>query len=576
MDADELFEFSSSYLAISCFSLFEEMKQNEELCDITIKVRNQNFAAHRIILSAAFPYFRAMFRSRMQESTEKEISMEEADPEALRCLISFAYTGKLKIHGCKVQSLLETALYLQLNPVTDACFTYLVKHLNQDNVLSLRTFAEGANHMNTVELTDRFIRENFDDVSMTAGFLDLPLSVLKALIRRDDLNVTSEEVVFEAVIKWVKASEGDRRVFLMELLQNIRMSCLTPEYLNRVCSTDEFIKTLPFRNMLDEVKNHLAKCLESPFNFSLPERYCKEKHHLKCQKKMGCGMYSIIRGTFSNSPRLLDYLLNHSLYYYEPIKEEWVALSDVKEIGSFSYIICIEEKIYLVRTGLIHTFHLKTLKSTSLKCKSCIPSGGRIVLHKCSAYIFGGGKDFSKDVHYFDPQQGACFKVGEMITCRSEMGVASLGDYIYITGGKNPCDKTILRSVERYDPSLDVSTEIAPLNVPRSGHGCVSHEGKIYVCGGRGSDSAEVYDPDVGQWEMLPSMNKGKSDLSLISYAGKLYAVGISDPLKDSKDVEIYDLQSGSWKCGKSVPFIHVRIVVTNSATTLKFLGDPR
>lgn len=575
MDADGIFEFSNGELACSSFYVFEEMRENKELCDVTIKVRNLTFTAHRIVLAAAIPYFRAMFRSRMKESTKNEIIMDGTDPDALMYLIAFAYTGKLKIQECKVQSLLETAIYLQLNCVTDACFKFLVKHLSPENVLSLRLFAESANHVSTTELADRFIRENFDDVSSTAAFLDLPLSVLKALIRRDDLNVTSEQVVFEAVINWVKASEVDRHGFLTELLQNVRISFLTPEYLNRICSTDELIKTLPCRDMLDEARNYLLKHLESPFSFVVPERYCKEKHHLKCQKIMGSGMYCIIRGTFSNNPRLLDYLLNHSLCYYEPMREEWVALQDVKEIGSFSYIICLEEKIHLIRTGLIHTIHLITLKSTSLKCRNSIPAGGRIVLHHHSAYIFGGGMDFLKNVYSFNPQQGACFKVGEMVTCRSEMGVASLGKYIYITGGENPHCKTTLRSVEKYDPSTGISVEISPMHVSRSSHGCVSHEGRLYVCGG-GSNSAEMYDPVTDKWEMIPHMSKVKNSVTLVSYAEKLYAVDFSDPTKDHKDVEIFDLQSKSWKCGKSVPFVHARVVVTNSASSLQFLGDPR
>lgn len=48
----------------------------------------------RLVLSAVSDYFAAMFTSDVREAKQEEIKMEGVDPEALRSLVNFAYTGE--------------------------------------------------------------------------------------------------------------------------------------------------------------------------------------------------------------------------------------------------------------------------------------------------------------------------------------------------------------------------------------------------------------------------------------------------------------------------------------------------
>lgn len=52
------------------------------------------FPNGRLVLSAVSDYFAAMFTSDVREAKQEEIKMEGVDPEALRSLVHFAYTGK--------------------------------------------------------------------------------------------------------------------------------------------------------------------------------------------------------------------------------------------------------------------------------------------------------------------------------------------------------------------------------------------------------------------------------------------------------------------------------------------------
>lgn len=51
------------------------------------------FLNDRLVLSAVSDYFAAMFTNNVREAKQDEIKMEGVDPEALRSLVNFAYTG---------------------------------------------------------------------------------------------------------------------------------------------------------------------------------------------------------------------------------------------------------------------------------------------------------------------------------------------------------------------------------------------------------------------------------------------------------------------------------------------------
>ena len=56
-----------------------------------------------------------------------------------------------------------------------------------------------------------------------------------------------------------------------------------------------------------------------------------------------------------------------------------------------------------------------------------------------------------------------------LFTCRRGLAVAALGNALYAIGGLD--DSTCFDSVERYDPSIDSWSAVAPMNIPRGGVG---------------------------------------------------------------------------------------------------------
>lgn len=65
---------------------------------------------------------------------------------------------------------------------------------------------------------------------------------------------------------------------------------------------------------------------------------------------------------------------------------------------------------------------------------------------------------------------------------RKQVGVASLGGYIYAIGG---CDHgKRYDTVERYDPAKDEWLDVCSMSTPRSGCGVGVLDGLLYAVGG--------------------------------------------------------------------------------------------
>ena len=78
--------------------LLEELKtmlDDRLLIDVYICVGQSEIPCHRNVLSAASPYFRAMFTSDMSESKQLKVKLHEVDAASVAALVDFAYTGKV-------------------------------------------------------------------------------------------------------------------------------------------------------------------------------------------------------------------------------------------------------------------------------------------------------------------------------------------------------------------------------------------------------------------------------------------------------------------------------------------------
>lgn len=65
--------------------------------DATLKCGGTDIKAHRLILAARSPVFKAMFEHEMQEEAQGIVEIDEIEPSVMRDLVAFLYTGECSL-----------------------------------------------------------------------------------------------------------------------------------------------------------------------------------------------------------------------------------------------------------------------------------------------------------------------------------------------------------------------------------------------------------------------------------------------------------------------------------------------
>ena len=258
LNTKPFFFHSSEKYPKSLLGMLDTLRKAEDLCDVIIKVGMKTFQAHKVVLSACCPYFRAMFTREMAESRQKEVTIQDVDERAMEQLINFAYTAVIKIDETNVQTILPAACLLNLTEIQEACCEFLKKQLDPSNCLGIKSFADTHACTELLQVADLFTLHNFQDVMDSEEFLLLPTAQLCEIISSDELNVISEEDVFISVMKWVRFDITDRRDKLKQVLKHVRLPLLSARFLVGVVSADLLVKNdESCRELVDEAKNYL-------------------------------------------------------------------------------------------------------------------------------------------------------------------------------------------------------------------------------------------------------------------------------------------------------------------------------
>lgn len=178
--------------------------------------------AHRHILYAANHYFKTMFTMGLKESSQSEISIQDVDGEILQQLITHCYTGQIAVAAENVDEMTIAANMLQFKEVREQCAAFYPSILCVSNCLGIREIAALHNMARLQEEAHHFVLDHFVDVSKSDEFLQLSNEQLSELLVDDEINVTEEEEVFRALMRWVKYDVNGRTKYFESALKGIR------------------------------------------------------------------------------------------------------------------------------------------------------------------------------------------------------------------------------------------------------------------------------------------------------------------------------------------------------------------
>uniref|UniRef100_A0A3Q3X9D1 Kelch-like protein 20 n=1 Tax=Mola mola TaxID=94237 RepID=A0A3Q3X9D1_MOLML len=493
------------------------LRKHRELCDVVLVVGAKKIYAHRVILSACSPYFRAMFTGELAESRQTEVVIRDIDERAMELLIDFAYTSQVTVEEGNVQTLLPAACLLQLAEIQEACCEFLKRQLDPSNCLGIRAFADTHSCRELLRIADKFTQHNFQEVMESEEFMLLPANQLIDIISSDELNVRSEEQVFNAVMAWVKYSIQERRPQLPQV---------------SVPSTSVAIDILCyflfcFRDLVDEAKNYLLLPQERPL---MQGPRTRPRKPIRCGEVLFAGHDG---SSYLNSGyRSLCFFFCFSCSCKKDLELECWFLK-------FPY--------------LLSRYDPKTNQWSSdvAPTSTCRTSVGVAVL---GGYLYAvGGQDgvsCLNIVERYDPKENKWTRVASMSTRRLGVAVAVLGGFLYAVGGSDGTSP--LNTVERYNPQENRWHTVSPMGTRRKHLGCAVYQDMIYSVGGRDDttelSSAERYNPRTNQWSPVVAMTSRRSGVGLAVVNGQLMAVGGFDGTTYLKTIEVYDPDANTWR----------------------------
>ncbi|XP_068227244.1 kelch-like protein diablo isoform X2 [Palaemon carinicauda] len=525
------------------------LQKRRELCDVVLIVGGRKIFAHRVILSACSPYFHAMFMSELLEARQTEVPIHDIDEHAVDLLVNFCYTSEITVQESNVQTLLPAACLLQMQEIQDVCCEFLKQQLHPSNCLGIRAFADTHSCRELLHIADKFTQHNFQEVIESEEFMELPVNQLMDIISSDELNVRSEEQVFSAVMAWVKYNVTERRPFLAQVLEHVRLPLLSPKFLVGTVGSDLLIKSdEACRDLVDEAKNYLLLPQERPL---------MQGPRTRPRKPVKTGEVLFAVGGWCSGDAIA------SVERFEPTTCEWRMVAPMSKRRCGVGVAVLSDLLYAVGghdgQSYLNSVERYDPQTNQWLCEvaptsTCRTSVGVAVL---DGYLYAvGGQDgvsCLNVVERYDPQSNRWTKVASMNTRRLGVAVAVLGGFLYAVGGSD--GQSPLNTVERFDPKLSKWTMMPAMSTRRKHLGCAVYNNMIYAVGGRDDctelSSAERYNPHTNQWSPIVAMTSRRSGVGLAVVNGMLYAVGGFDGTTYLKTIEVYDPDQNHWRlCG--------------------------
>ena len=240
--ASKPFVYHNHVNSNDAFVCLAEFRDHGLLCDTLVCVENKEMRAHRVILAAVSPYFRAMFLGKLAESNQYRVVLNDFDAAAIESIVQYAYTGLVEIDEFNVQSILYASALLQIDKVKQACCKFLLKALDVRNCLGIRSLAETLSCHELFEIAHQFVVDNFEDVLKQEEFLFQPYKSLKCLLNSKFLNTSSEKKVLSGVLAWLNFCPSERLAHAHSLFKRSSLNKIAPDFLSNLIQEDSIVQ----------------------------------------------------------------------------------------------------------------------------------------------------------------------------------------------------------------------------------------------------------------------------------------------------------------------------------------------
>nr|XP_018668811.1 kelch-like protein 2 isoform X2 [Ciona intestinalis] len=499
-----------------------------------------------MVLSCFSEYFQKLFTTEMKEKYKDCVEVNGVDVKSMTNLVEFMYTGEISINMDNVCYLLAVSDYLQMQ-FKELCIQYLMDATSPQNCFTIQVLADRFNIPVLSENNKKFIILNYKQVVSNDQFKRQSKEVA-TLFLQETHNQVSPDLVYTAVMNWVKFDLASNEKYLNELTQFVNFHELSPQILGDAVSVEPLLR---------KSDDNVDKTLKV---FS---------YHMKNITSPGKSLICL------GGARTLNKVMKYDLR-----RNEWSELPDLPVGRQLASAVVVDNVLYFIAgylptaggnvkpTNIVHRMDLNKNFLQWEKVASVIEeryAAGATVLNG-SIFLFGG-----ISINNCRLSSGECFvtslnkwiKVANMKTEEYFIVLVTLEDRIYLLGGVGT------PSVACYDPTLSTWGNVAPMQTARKNLAAVVLNKAIYALGGKGAHeqvlkSVEKFNADNNTWVYVADMNIGRSHHTACVAQNKIYVVGgVNFTNKAVKSVECYDPQTNKWSivCETEVAFFNHSLV---------------
>ncbi|CAJ0939577.1 unnamed protein product, partial [Mesorhabditis belari] len=542
-----------------------ELRKQGVMFDIEIEVDEEIIRAHRIVLAAASPYFRAMFTYDTMEARTGKVKINDISAPAMRLLIDYIYSAEISISTENVQELIFAAAVLQMDRVCSACQDFMTQYLTTSNCLLIRQFAELYNCTNLLTSTVDFATDHFQELIKVPEFLSISFTHLQCILSRADLKVDSEQEVYEAAIEWVKEEIASRINHLADLLHCVRLTQLPLSFLITVVYEEPLIKEN--QSCKDIVSEAMMDLLRDVNEGEPGGSHCTRGSIVSSSISLYSPIYRTRRSRPRKSLAGVIFCVGgrgtsgdpfKTVEAYDFRRDRWLAVPEMRSRRRHVGVVSALGKLFAIG-GHDGEKHLDSAESfdplrnkwTEVSAMNTARRGIAVGTLCGVIYAVGGLDDNTcfDVVERYDIESDHWTSVASMNTRRGGVGVVAVGKYLYAVGGND--GGSSLDSCERYDPFIDKWKTVSPMGNRRAGAGICVLDGCLYAVGGFDDNSplstVERYDPHTDQWTQLAPMSCPRGGVGVAAMAGLVYAIGGHDGHYYLDSVETYDPSTNSW-----------------------------
>ena len=498
-------------------------RKSQAFCDVVLVVEERRLSAHKVVLAASSPVFKASFTSELTQekaSDEFEVNLPEFDPDSIEELLNFVYTGEVGITEENAEELLVAADYFDIPNLKELCAEFLIINLKPSNCLSIQIFADRYRHELLYEAATDFICNNLCSIWETDEFVCLDYDIVKELFSGERLAIKTqkgEEDVFKGIKAWVKHDPENREKYFTELFRCVRLSAISINFILEVIDRDELVS-----------RSHDCQSLVTEM-LSSPDEERDEP-----------------RGVTESIVLLSN---NGCASCYIPATGIWFDLTRLPSFNEVRAVTICEGFVYAIgwEDDRITIEKFDPRKNLWLEIRSDYSTRPMAAVSvEDSIYVLK-----EHGVSCFKPVENTWEDGAEMASVRRGLCAVALNGHVYVIGGHDGLKNLGLNSVEKYDPVSDQWESVASMDEHRCFASATVTGNKILVVGGTGDYflpllNCEIYDPVTDTWSLLPAeLNVPRSNAAVGKAKKKIFVFGGT---YSNGVVECYDKDKEEWK----------------------------